>query len=136
MLDFEGSLSDPIEDFRFHTTIHVSEYFRRQQRTIRYHDTLRKVRLCYDDCPERFQDLNNGSIPSSGLESSRDVSYRRIDTFDIELVLERDGHSMKRSDQFSLLLIILIESIGFFHGIVEEDLCQTVCLEACQYDDG
>jgi hypothetical protein len=103
-------------------------------KSIRYHYTLGKVGLCYDDCPEGFEDLNNGSIPSSGLESSRHVPYCRVGTFHIELILERDGYSMKRSDQFSLLLIILIESISIFQGIFEEDLRQAVCLEVCQYD--
>lgn len=93
-----------------------------------YHDALGKVRLCNYDRAQTTHNDNDCCVFTGRRECSTHVSHSRVETLDVELVLERNGQSVKGTYWFPLAPEILVKLASAADSVLEEDLRQTVGL--------
>lgn len=116
----------------------VSHHYRCQQMMLytsfeagpTYHNALREVCLCDNDCSQFFQPRYQRSIRQCWCESPSNISKCRIKPSDIKLILYCYRHAMQGTYQTAVFSLEVIEVFCLRDGIVEADLCQAICLSS------
>ena len=96
------------------------------------HDTLRYVRLGekYNSC--FTEDLHDQGILFGGLERSPTVPQCRIVAFDVELIFQRHGDTVKRPNSLLSPGDGPVKSLGMAYSVFEQNLGQAAGRVRCR----
>jgi len=111
-----------------HYIIKLTTYNKEYSYEMTCHNALRQIRFCENHSPKTLKDGNQNSIFFSRKKSSTNITKRRINTFEVELVFQGDWHSMERSDRSLVDLVIVIERTCIFQSIFESYFGEAICL--------
>lgn len=90
-----------------------------------HHDALRQVRLGQDDGAQRLEHGHEDGVGVGWSKGAADVADGRVVALDVELVLERDGHAVQRTDGRAMGGQMAVQLDGTLERVGKEDLGQT-----------
>jgi hypothetical protein len=96
--------------------------------SLTYHDTLGQIGLSNDNCTKLSEDFYEKRIGARFRKRTTYIAQGRVQSFHIELILERDWYAMQRTRQTTMLLLELIKILGLLYGVLKVDLGKTIRL--------